>query len=169
MRRFIILAALLSTFLCLCGCTSQVSHPDAYGQAASQADDAPVSINKDTIGEIKSAIEAAAIDEVSTLVNDSDGKIKVSVMLDPMVTTYQLALNLDPIIPALREALDQYTIELDEFSIAGRIYKDGEVYNIPHWKSADLKSGELVNPMEGVVSEMTVEELFDYCGYSPLS
>lgn len=153
---------LLGTLVFLCSCASTSSQGDDSAVGTVGETQIPI----DTMHSISSDLESVAIDEVKVIALDDNGKIKISVYLDPAVTKYSFALNMEPILARLREDLSLHEIELSEYKMSAFFYKNGEVDSAMSWTSTDLDSGHFVSPMDGVSVDLTVSEVYAQCGYA---
>ncbi len=164
MKKGFIVMLFIAMF-CLCACSSN-DQPIKTPMPASASNQTMSSISSGVKKTIEDDLKSSAIDDVRVLVSEDEGKLKVSVRVDPTVTDYSLALNMEPTVIKLKEDLDKYHIELSEYSITAVFYKNGEVDALKWWKSSDLETGQFVSTSDGVSNEKTVAEVFEFCKYS---
>lgn len=155
---------LIGALTFLCSCSSVSSQED--GATVPESPAVEQKIPFDALRSISSDLESAAIDEVRVVALDDDGKLKVSVRLDPAITKYSFALDMEPTIEELKDALIEYDVELSEYEMSAVFYKNGEVDNIMFWTSTDLETGHFVSPLDGLSADMSVSAVFEHCEYT---
>lgn len=158
-----VLLAITLVFLCACGSAEKPAETPAPVITEAPVPEVP----KETLSAIEHDLKRAAIDDVLVSVRSVEGKVKVSVHLDPAVLKYMLALDMEPTILKLKDDLSIYEAELYEYKISASFYKGGKVDNVMSWTSSDLETGDFMSPMDGVIKPMTVEDVYKYCEYTP--
>ncbi len=163
MKKTIFTSLFILVFLMsACGSSPDMQDTDADPNTTDERQ-----ISLETLNTIEADINEAAFDDIWSYARDVDGKIDVSVHVDPAEMNYMLALNLEPIVEKLKEDIDLYGIELSEFEISDAFYKNGEKDSFLIWTSSDLETGQLVSTKEGIVRDATLLEVYEYCGYTP--